>query len=61
MKARKVQPVAYAEVYHNSIDFRVYDDGRVLWDEYDTGDFESCPDWYDDYDEIKKAGLKVMK
>jgi len=61
MKARKVVPVAYAEVETNGLTFKVYADGRVLCDEMCEGIFEPYYDWQDDYEEVLAAGLAVLK
>ena len=61
MKARKVQPVAYAVVEHNYCEYHVYADGRVLKEDFNSNNYDHYSEWEDDYEEIKAAGLEVLK
>ena len=60
MKARKVVPEPYAVVDHNYQEFHVYKDGRVFVETPD-GEYDWYPTYEDDYDEIKQAGLEVLR
>ena len=57
--------VVYAYVFYNDWDYRVYPDGTVMNWEVDAysgnGHYVRLSECEDGYDEIKAAGLEVLK
>lgn len=60
MKIRaEKREVVYADVVYNGWDYKVYPDGTVMkWEVWDYVHMSECDDGYD---EIKAAGLDVLK
>jgi hypothetical protein len=61
MKVSIITPEPYALVVHNYCDYRVYANGKVMKEDFNSFHFETCPTFEDDYEEIKAAGLEALK